>query len=122
MLISTQNSHRKQSLKFWNKKSGPEVYLAPDNKPLKIGDSETLLDVALSNDVFLSHICEGMGSCTTCRVLIKKGDAGPRSEVEQDRATERKFRANERLACQVLPVEGLVFEIPEKTKKEFIED
>lgn len=104
---------------FWKKPKVPQVYLASDNKPLKIGKSETLLDVALSNEVFLSHTCEGMGSCTTCRIFIIDGDAGPRSEVEQERADERGFSEKERLACQVIPADGLVFEIPEKTKKEF---
>lgn len=106
---------------FWKREKGPHVYLAPDNKPLKIGDSETLLDVALSNDVFLSHTCEGMGSCTTCRVFIQKGDGGPRTEVEVDRARERGFADNERLACQVIPQDGMAFEIPKKNKKEFKE-
>ena len=83
-----------------------------DHKSAKIGDSQTLLQVALSNKIELSHTCEGMGSCTTCRVFVLQGEMSERTMVEQERAGERNFQDNERLACQLKPVDGMVVKIP----------
>ncbi|NQY99664.1 MAG: (2Fe-2S)-binding protein [Bdellovibrionales bacterium] len=77
-----------------------------------MGGKETVLDVALSNKLDIGHTCEGMGSCTTCRVFVLDGDAGPRTEIEQERADERGFADNERLACQIKPIEGLKLKLP----------
>lgn len=84
----------------------------PSGKSAKIGDSESVLQVALSNKISLSHTCEGMGSCTTCRVIVKSGKMSPRTPVENERAEERQFLQNERLACQLKPVDGMVVEVP----------
>lgn len=100
---------------FWRKKTSVqngEVLFEPLHKSAKIGDSENLLQVALSNKIPLSHTCEGMGSCTTCRVIVKAGSMSPRTDIEIERANERNFRDNERLACQLIPVDGMVVEIP----------
>jgi 2Fe-2S ferredoxin len=77
--------------------------------------SPSILEVAISHDVGLNHSCGGMGSCTTCRVFIKKGieKVGQRNEVEKEHAQMRGFVTNERLACQTLAVEGLIIEIPD---------
>ncbi len=82
------------------------------HKSAIIGNSETLLQVALSNKVGLSHTCEGMGSCTTCRVFVLEGEMSKRTEVERERAIERSFKDNERLACQLKPVDGMVVNVP----------
>lgn len=88
------------------------MWILPHDKPLKFGDEKSVLDVALSNKIDIGHTCEGMGSCTTCRVIVIEGDAGPRTDIEQERADERGFAENERLACQLSPSEGLKVEIP----------
>ena len=100
---------------FWKKKPQKEsgqVIFEPGHKSAKIGNSESLLQVALSNNIELSHTCEGMGSCTTCRVFVLEGEASERTMVEQERAEERGFQDSERLACQLKPVNGMVVKIP----------
>lgn len=100
---------------FWRKKKRPdsgEVVFEPIHKSAIIGDSENLLQVALSNKIELAHTCEGMGSCTTCRVYVMEGAMSPRTEVEQERASERGFKEHERLACQLKPEDGMVVKIP----------
>jgi 2Fe-2S ferredoxin len=56
-----------------------------------------------------------MGSCTTCRVIVVRA-AGPlpeRNELEQDIADMRGFSAEERLSCQLPPIDGLILRVPE---------
>ena len=70
--------------------------------PLKFDEGDNLLDTLNANKVGISQSCGGNGSCTTCRVFILKGldNCGQRSEIEAERAAEREFAVNERLACQ----------------------
>lgn len=50
----------------------------------------------------IMHRCGGNAKCTTCRVQIISGDAGPMSEVEQARlAMEASFGPDLRLSCQI---------------------
>jgi ferredoxin len=96
----------------WFHKSDESIIVDPHPKPLKIGGKETVLDVALSNKLDISHTCGGMGSCTTCRVFVVEGDPGPRTDIEQERADERGFTKDERLACQLTPTPGLKLRLP----------
>lgn len=70
--------------------------------PLEFNRGENLLDTLNANKVSISQSCDGNGSCTTCRVFILKGleNCTPRTEIETERAVERGFENNERLACQ----------------------
>ena len=66
-------------------------------------DSPTLLEGLNASKTPINQSCGGMGSCGTCRVIIKKSSAPlpPRTCVEQDMAEDRKFKDDERLACQL---------------------
>ena len=48
------------------------------------------------------HKCGGVSKCTTCRVQILDGDAGPMTEIERERLLkEAAFGPDIRLSCQV---------------------
>jgi ferredoxin len=50
----------------------------------------------------IMHRCGGNARCTTCRVELLGGDAGPRTDIEQERlAREGEIAPNIRLSCQV---------------------
>ena len=72
-----------------------------------IGETETpdgrRLVLAIEDaGVDILHRCGGNARCTTCRVEILKGDAGPMTEPEQERIARIEDRpANLRLSCQV---------------------
>lgn len=91
------------------------IVFQPLDITCEIGDAESVLEVALENEIDLGHSCGGMGSCTTCRVVIESSVAKlpPRNELEQDIADMRNFAPEERLACQLPPMDGLVVRIPE---------
>lgn len=86
------------------------LQILPDNVHVQASHDQTLLENLLKNKIQLDHSCGGMGSCGTCRVWIEKGlqQLSPRNEVESEFATERGFEANERLSCQIHPIEDLV--------------
>ncbi len=48
------------------------------------------------------HRCGGVSKCTTCRVQILDGDAGPMTDIERDRLVkEASFGPDIRLSCQI---------------------
>ncbi len=91
-----------------------QMFIFPEVKPLDFSGCETVLEVALKHRLELEHSCGGMGSCTTCRVIVESPveDLPPRSELEQEIADMRDFQPKERLACQLSPQQGLTVRIP----------
>jgi 2Fe-2S ferredoxin len=91
------------------------IYFLPTRKPCEIKASESVLEVALKNGIEISHSCGAMGTCTTCRVFVEEsqGPLPERNELEQEMADSRGFKENERLSCQLPPVDGLVLRIPD---------
>lgn len=87
----------------------------PQDKVCAIEGEESVLEVALNNGIDLAHSCGGMGSCTTCRVIVESSPSPlpPRNEMEQDIAEMRGFAEAERLSCQLPPLPGLVVRLPE---------
>jgi len=82
------------------------------------GKPQSILDVAINNNVFLDHACGGNCACTTCHVHVIKG-AELLSEMDDDEADRLDMAAdlqlNSRLGCQVViekPGE-VVVKIPE---------
>lgn len=72
---------------------------------------QSVLEVAIGHGIPLDHSCGGYGTCGTCRVHVVTNEVsclGPRNEVEAEMAEERGFSHNERLACQIAPVDQLL--------------
>ncbi len=87
----------------------------PDRLDVPVSQKDhTVLDVALREKVSLNHTCGGSGTCGTCRIVVVFGAdlLAPRNEIEQELAESRGFGSQERLACQIEPVAGLVVEVP----------
>jgi 2Fe-2S ferredoxin len=68
------------------------------------GKPQSILDIAINNNVFLDHACGGNCACTTCHVHVIKG-AELLSEMDDDEADRLDMAAdlqlNSRLGCQV---------------------
>lgn len=87
----------------FEQKGMPPVTLA------NIESGQTLLEIALKNDIELHHNCGGVCACTTCHVYINKGmesidEISDREEDFIDRAVNP--RLNSRLGCQSLLLDG----------------
>ncbi len=96
-----------------------------DLQPLtleKVEAGQTLLEIALTNDIELHHNCGGVCACTTCHLYVEKGmefidELSDREEDFIDRAVSP--RLNSRLGCQSLLLEGegkIEVTIPDQTQ------
>lgn len=80
--------------------------------PLSLTDIEagqSILEVALKNDIELHHNCGGVCACSTCHIYVQTGDEflEELSEKEEDfidRAVNP--RINSRLGCQCVLQDG----------------
>jgi ferredoxin, 2Fe-2S len=66
-------------------------------------EGETILEVAMDNDIELHHNCGGVCACSTCHVYVQNGMDSLREITDKeedfiDRAVSPKL--NSRLACQ----------------------
>ncbi len=86
-----------------------------------VGDS--LLEVALDNDIELHHNCGAVCACSTCHIYLRQGE----DEVEEISDKEEDFidrarnpRLESRLACQCILLhqnsEEIVVEIPDQSQ------
>lgn len=81
------------------------------------GKPESILDIALNFNLHLEHACGGNCACTTCHVVVKKGQE-LLNQMDDDEADRLDMAAdlqlNSRLGCQtVIEKPGeIVIEIP----------
>jgi ferredoxin len=55
------------------------------------------------NGIDILHRCGGLAKCTTCRIVVLEGDAGPMTDREEKRlAREAELAPNTRLSCQII--------------------
>mgnify|MGYP003449758974 CR=1 FL=1 len=70
-----------------------------------IESDQSILEVALKNDIELHHNCGGVCACSTCHIYVKKGaefleEISDKEEDFIDRAINPKL--DSRLACQCI--------------------
>lgn len=79
------------------------------------GLPESLLDIALNFGIHLEHACGGNCACTTCHVVVKKGEENL-SEPTEDELDRLDMAADltthSRLGCQAVVKGDVVVEIP----------
>jgi 2Fe-2S ferredoxin len=87
---------------------------------VSIEAGESVLEVALDNDIQLNHNCGGVCGCSTCHIYVQAGEnllpeMSDREEDYVDRA--RNPRYNSRLACQCKLTQNgdLVVTIPDQS-------
>lgn len=94
----------------------PKVTFLPMNQTFEAKAGESLLDVAINNDVPLAHACGGFCACTTCHVIVKAGAPTDLSDMEEDEE-ERLERVavgltlQSRLGCQAKVLGDVTVEI-----------
>ncbi|UKJ09332.1 2Fe-2S iron-sulfur cluster-binding protein [Solitalea lacus] len=76
---------------------------------LPIAEGESVLDVALDNDIELQHNCGGVCGCSTCHIYVVNGmdniqEISDKEEDFIDRAVDP--RINSRLGCQCVIIDG----------------
>ena len=83
------------------------------------GLPESFLDLAMSCGIPLEHACGGSCACTTCHLIIRKGEANlsPMEDNEADRLdTAWDLTTSSRLGCQAVIKGDVVAEFPLYTR------
>ena len=83
---------------------------------------QSILEIALQNDIELHHNCGGVCACSTCHVYVEKGEdhlpeLSDREEDFIDRAINPKLIS--RLGCQCVLEDGdgdIVVTLPDQTQ------
>ena len=94
-------------------------------EPIILNDIEadqSLLEVALKNDIELHHNCGGVCACSTCHIYVEQGDSfleelSDKEEDFIDRAVNP--RINSRLGCQCVLNVGdgeVIVTLPDQTQ------
>ena len=76
---------------------------------MEIEPGQSILEVALKNDITLHHNCGGVCACSTCHIYVQQGDQfleelSDKEEDFIDRAVSP--RINSRLGCQCVLLDG----------------
>ncbi|ACV26913.1 MAG: ISC system 2Fe-2S type ferredoxin [Kangiella sp.] len=97
----------------------PHEELCPEGAVFEAEEGETVLDVALRNDIEIEHACEMSCACTTCHVIVREGfDSLEESDELEDDMLDKAWglEPESRLSCQaVVDDEDLTVEIPKYT-------
>lgn len=97
----------------------PHDKLCPQGAVVDAASGETILDVALRNDIDIEHACEKSCACTTCHVIVREGfdSLNESDELEEDMLDKAwGLTPESRLGCQALVADqDLVVEIPKYT-------
>ncbi|MEO5944507.1 MAG: 2Fe-2S iron-sulfur cluster-binding protein [Ferruginibacter sp.] len=87
-----------------------------------VEDGQSVLEVALKNDIDLHHNCGGVCACSTCHVYVEQGEGmveelSDKEEDFIDRAINP--RLNSRLSCQCVLQEGdgdIIVRLPDQSQ------
>lgn len=68
-------------------------------------EGQTLLEIALANEIPHTHACGGFARCSTCRVLVLEHpeNLSPPTDAEAELARRKGLEPQIRLACQACP-------------------
>ena len=83
---------------------------------------QSVLEVALKNDINLHHNCGGVCACSTCHVYVEKGeDHLPELSDKEEDFIDRAVnpRLNSRLSCQCILEDGdgeVIVTLPDQTQ------
>jgi ferredoxin, 2Fe-2S len=92
----------------------PKITFLPMNLSYEASEGESILDIAINNDVPLQHACGGFCACTTCHIYVKSGetDLSQMEDEEMDRLELLGDRqGNSRLGCQAKLLGDVVVEV-----------
>lgn len=90
-----------------------KITFIPDDVTVTINGEENLLDAAVKAGVSLKSSCGGAGTCSRCKVLVKKGRTDIRGE---GKLTGDQLAEGYSLACQTYPLSDLEVEAPESSR------
>jgi ferredoxin len=92
---------------------GATLVFEPSGVAAEAGPDETLLAVALRENVEISHVCGGKGVCGTCRLEVLEGAEGLSGVTDPERKHLAELLGSGwRLACQAKASAPARFRVP----------
>lgn len=97
------------------------IRFQPLGNKVELKRESTVLELARSAGVSIESICNSLGKCGKCVVLVRSGSSSlsQPSSSELSTFTEKELKEGKRLACQarVAAVGSIVVEIPEESRR-----
>ena len=97
------------------------IHFQPQGNKVELERGKTILELARAAGVSIESICNSVGKCGKCVVLVRSGSSNltPPSSGELRIFTEKELKEGKRLACQVKvsAVANVVVEIPEESRR-----
>ncbi|GBC75609.1 2Fe-2S ferredoxin-5 [archaeon HR06] len=91
-------------------------------KKVKGIKGKDILNIAVNENIYISSICAGRGSCAKCRVIIKKGEENlsPLTNLEKTYLSKEELEQGYRLACytKVIGDGEILIYIPPESRAE----
>lgn len=95
----------------------PTVTVTPESRQISCESGQTLLDVLLSEGLFVDNPCNGKATCGKCRVRIVSGNAPQPTDADVKFISEEDLDAGVRLSCLVKVDCDYTVELMQKDKK-----
>lgn len=86
-----------------------EIKVIPDLS-ITAGSDETLMDALVRHRLSVQNVCNGKGTCGKCKVRIS-GRVPQPTERDRKHLNETELAAGIRLACAVIPENGMIIEL-----------
>ncbi|WP_392566335.1 ISC system 2Fe-2S type ferredoxin [Utexia brackfieldae] len=97
----------------------PHPELCPQGSTVDAEEGESILEVALRNDIDIDHACEMSCACSTCHCVVREGfDSLTPSDEQEDDMLDKAWgvEPQSRLSCQArVNKTDLVVEVPRYT-------
>lgn len=77
-----------------------------------------LLETLRAEDIFISAICSGRGTCGKCKIRVLSGEVQP-SDVDKKYFSEKELEAGYRLACRAYPKSDCTIVIENRENESF---
>ena len=97
-----------------------KVKFVPQNVVCEVKSGQTVLDVALENNIYIKSICRGVPSCAECRVILAEGEYNvlQPSSAELALIGSGYFLDRRRLSCQLKCFGDITVDLSEQVEKE----
>ncbi len=97
-----------------------KVKFVPQNIECEVKTGQSVLDVALENNIYIKSICRGVPSCAECRVVLAEGEYNvlQPSSAELSLIGSGYFIDRRRLSCQLKCFGDITVDLTEQIEKE----
>lgn len=94
-----------------------QLCIAGSGKTYEYDPGKSLLEILLTERIFIDNPCNGKGVCGKCRIRILSGNVEEPSSTELRFLTPEELQSGVRLACMVYPQCDLEVELLQKERK-----